>query len=82
MILVDLEAASMGRTYPVQQDEQETIASLMEEITEMICQKEHCSLTGDPERMCLCCKETQVILDREATLKEYGITNGMNLILL
>ncbi len=32
--------------------------------------------------MCLCCKETQVILDREATLKEYGITNGMNLILL
>ncbi len=42
MILVDLEAASMGRTYNFQLDEQVKIATLMEEITEMICQKEHC----------------------------------------
>lgn len=82
MILVDLEVPSMGRIYNFKLDEQVIIAVLLEEIVEMIRQKERCELVGDMERICLCCVDDKRILSREGTLEQYGVINGKRLMLL
>ena len=82
MILVEIEVPSLGRDYQFSLDESSRVDLLLEEITEMICQKEHCTVQGSKEGLCLCSKNTGKILGRTGTLAEQGISGADRLILL
>ncbi|MBP3593865.1 MAG: hypothetical protein J6J44_05005 [Lachnospiraceae bacterium] len=82
MILVDVFVPSMNNNYEFQLDENTKLDVLIEEITEIICQKEHCSLHGDRKKLCLCQYFGESLLDRGTTLAGNGIADGARLILV
>ncbi len=82
MILVDIYVPSVGNTYDFQVDETAKVQTLVEEIAEMVGQKEHCSIVGDLESLMLCTYQTKQILPKNITLSEANITTGQRLLLL
>ena len=82
MIMADVYVPSIGRQYEFSLDERARIDHLIPEIAEVICQKENCSLGGDPEEFMLCLMNTRQILDRDKCLGSYGIGNGYSLLLV
>ena len=82
MILVDVFVPSMNNNYEFQLDENVKLDIVIEELTEIICQKEHCSLHGDRKKLCLCQYFGDSLLSRETTLAENGIEDGTRLILV
>lgn len=82
MILVDVFVPSVDNVYDFQLDEDVKIGLLVEEIGEMICQKEHCRLEGRIEKLLLCSMDNRTILPKETTLAECGIKTGGKLMLL
>ena len=54
MILVDIYVPSIGNTYDFQLDEEVPVGNVIEEISEMIGQKEHCRIVGDMTKLMLC----------------------------
>lgn len=82
MIMADVYVPSIGRQYEFSLDEQAQIDHLIPEIAEVICQKENCTLGGDPGELMLCLMNTRQILDRDKCLGSYGIGNGFSLLLV
>lgn len=82
MILVDIYVPSVGNVYDFQLDEEEKISTIIEEIGELIGQKEHCQIVGDMGELMLCSREDKQILSKNLTLAASGIKNGNSLILL
>lgn len=82
MILVDIYVPSVGNVYDFQLDEEEKIGAIVEEIGELIGQKEHCQIVGDMGELMLCSREDKQILSKNMTLAASGIQNGSSLILL
>ena len=82
MILVDIVVPSVEQTYDFSVDENAQIALVIEEIAEMICQKEHCTIRGNKEELILCRYEGQTVLNKNNTLRECGIATGTRLLLL
>lgn len=82
MIMVDVMVPSVGRQYNFSLEENEPVFMLIAEMTELICQKESCRLTGAMEGLVLCSREIKQILSPEATLHQNGITGGSQLILV
>ncbi|MDO5131593.1 MAG: EsaB/YukD family protein [Eubacteriales bacterium] len=82
MIMADVYVPSIGRQYDFSLDEQATIAHLIPEIAEVICQKENCTLGGDQEELMLCLMDRRLILDRKKSLSSYRIGNGSSLLLV
>lgn len=82
MILVDVYVPSVDNTYDFQLDEDATVATLVEEIGELIGQKEHCRIAGNIENLMLCLREDKKILPKNLTLKACGVQTGNSLILV
>lgn len=82
MILVDIYVPAVGNVYDFQLEETEKAGTIIEEIAELIGQKEHCRIVGDVRNLMLCLKEKNEILPRELTLAEMGIRTGNSLILV
>lgn len=82
MILVDIHVPALGNVYDFQLDEDEKIGAIVEEIGELIGQKEHSRIVGDMGKLMLCSGEHKKILSRNLTLSEEHIQNGSSLILL
>lgn len=82
MILVDIYVPAVGNVYDFQLDEEEKIGAIVEEIGELIGQKEHCQIVGDIGELRLCSREDKRILSKNLTLAASGIHNGNSLILL
>lgn len=82
MILVDIYVPAVEQIYDFSLDEHCKIGSLLEEIQEMVCQKEHCEGTEDISRLSLCSKEQRRMLNHDSTLAENGIHNGSMLIMV
>jgi len=82
MILVDVYVPSVDNTYDFQLDEEAVINTLVEEIGELIGQKEHCQITGNMENLMLCSRVEKKILPKNMTLKACGIQTGHSLILV
>lgn len=82
MILVDVTVPSVEKTYDFNLDENAQITLVLEEIVEMICQKEHCNLIGDKENLLLCRYDGQVVLNKQMSLSECGIVDGNKLLLV
>ena len=81
MILVDIYVPAVGNIYDFQLDEEEKISMIVEEIGELIGQKEHCQIIGDIGELMLCSKKDKKILSKSLTLSGSGIKNGDSLIL-
>lgn len=82
MILVDVYVPSVGQTYNFSLNEQASIQSLLDEITEMIAQKEQTVMNGDAVQLMLWDKLTGSRLEPSGTLSQYGIKGGADLILV
>lgn len=82
MILVDVYVPALGNTYDFKLDEEEKIGIIIEEISELVGQKEHSGIVGEIDDLMLCLREDQKILPRNMTLNEAGVLNGSSLILL
>lgn len=82
MILVDIYVPAVGNVYDFQLDEDEKISAIVEEIGELIGQKEHCRIVGDISGLMLCSSENKRILPKNLSLSESGIQNGSSLFLV
>lgn len=82
MILVDIYVPAVGNTYDFQLDEDEKISTIIEEIGELIGQKEHSQVVGNVNELMLCSRENSVILKKNLSLAKQGIRTGSSLILV
>ena len=82
MILVDIFIPSVDKTYDFQLDENVPVAVVIDEISEMIEEKEKTALQGDAGQLRLCDPAGERELDKERTLSESRITTGSRLILV
>lgn len=82
MVLVDVYVPSVEKTYDFQLNETIAVDTLIEEISEMIGQKEHSEIKGDVSELVLCNMSTREVLNKNMTLAEQGIITGNSLILV
>lgn len=82
MILVDVFVPGIDKNYDFQLNETTIISAVLEEIGEMIGQKEHLDIVGNIDDLQLCDKKRQVLLPKNKTLAECGIMTGKSLILV
>ena len=82
MILVDIYVPGANQTYDFNLDENVKIELLLEEIRGMICQKEHCTLSGSIKEMLLVSQNQKKVLNSNLTLSHYKIVQGDRLMLV
>lgn len=82
MIMVEIFIPLLDKRYDFQLDEHTQILFLLEDISEMICQKEQCEMKGDWRELLLCQRATGRKLPPESTLAECGIKIGDSLMLV
>ncbi|MBE5881922.1 MAG: glutamyl-tRNA amidotransferase [Lachnospiraceae bacterium] len=82
MILVDIFVPSVDKTYDFQLNENAPIHTVIEEISEMIGQKERSGVVGDVNKLQLCDRERRYVLEKVKTLADYDISTGKSLILI
>ena len=82
MINVDVYVPALDRIYNFNLDEESAIYVLVEEIAELICQKEHSSLDGEKERFVMGSVDQGINFDSGDSLREYSVKNGEKLILV
>lgn len=82
MIMVDIYVPAVDKDYDFQLDPNVKIATIIEEISEMIAHKEHSEIVGKTEELLLCNRGQNQILPNESTLGACGISNGSNLLLI
>ena len=82
MILVDVYVPVINHTYNFRLDENAMVMNIIEEITEMISQKEQSNIQGDYNDLMLCYVKDQVILEKELSLYNNRIQTGSTLMLI
>ncbi len=82
MILVDIYVPAVDKTYDFQLNENVRVETVIEELSEMVGQKERSVLKGRVSEMILCDKKSERVLNRDDSLSNAGITNGGSLILV
>jgi len=81
MIEVDIMVTALNKKYDFILDESATVANIIEEVIEMVCQHEQRS-AEDPEGFDLCCPDGKIICDPKASLADYSIEDGALLLLI
>lgn len=82
MVLVDVIVPSVNKVYDFQLSENAQISTVIEEICEMISQKERVSIAGNVTDLLLCDKDTNCILENNKTLAECNVATGHSLIFI
>lgn len=82
MILIDVYVPSVSEHYAFRVEEKVKISLVIDEMAELICQKEHCHFSGDRNELLLCLYKDNAIMNRENTLYDYGVTDGDRVILV
>lgn len=82
MVTVDIYVPVLDKTYDFKLDEDALIKVLIEEMVEMVGQKEQSKIEGNINTAMLVIPESRTILSRSTTLKEMGIHTGDKLILV
>lgn len=81
MIIVNVRVPAMEKIYNFSLEERAKVRDLIEEITELISQKESVPFQGDLEEMILCSVENGEQCGKDCCLSDYGIVDGTELIL-
>lgn len=79
---IELEVPMLDCRIEMQINEQLELRALLEEIIELICQREHCVLQGDPAQLMLAHRDGKQILSLDQKPVPAGIRNGDRLILI
>ncbi len=82
MILVDVYVPVMDEIYDFYLDENVEAGILIEQMAEMICQKEQCPLKGESGKLSLWRPDAQYKLSRGDTLKKARVEAGDSLLLV
>lgn len=82
MITVDIYVPSVNHVYDFQLDEDTQVGNIIDEISELIEQKEHCTLAGNRAELALCLRKNSLILPADMTLDECGVRTGNSMILV
>lgn len=82
MILVDIYVLAVGSRYDFQLDENVPVCTVIEEVSELIGQKEHCHIAGDISKLMLCSEKSHQILYGSYSLEECDILTGDSLFLV
>ncbi len=82
MIVVEVVVPSLGRQYDFDLEETLPVGSLIQEMTAVICQREHCTLEETDPPLGLYGRAQARRLDPELSLQESGVVNGQRLILI
>lgn len=82
MIMVDVYVPVYEKTYDMEVDEKVSIGLILEEMANVVCQKEMGKINGKADELCLCSYKEQKILSPERCLRDYGIQTGSKLLLL
>lgn len=82
MVLVDICIVSIDKTYDFNLDEDTPIGVLIEEIGEMVSQKEKIMLEGKSEAFYLCSKKDRRILPKNLTLRKCQVRTGDYLLIV
>ena len=82
MMMVDIYVPGVDQTYDFNVDENAKISLLLEELVGMICQKEHCTLSGSIKEMLLVSQNQKKVLNSDLTLSHYKIVQGDRLMLV
>ena len=82
MVIVDVNVPALEKVYNLSLEEKAKIDDLIEEIVELVLQKEHLDFKGDHHELVLCAVESGVQMKRDKTLNDYGIVGGAELILV
>ncbi len=82
MINVDVYVPALDRIYNFNLDEESKISVLIEEISELICKKEHSSLDGMKDRFIMGSIDEKASFNSGYSLREYSVKSGEKLILV
>ncbi len=82
MVMVEIYIPLLDKRYDFRLDEHTQILYLLEDISEIICQKEQCSMGGDWRSLFLCDMATRRRLPFASTLSECGVKIGDSLLLV
>ena len=82
MILVDIYVPSVDKEYNFSLNETVSVKTIIEEISEMIGQKEQTELKGAIQDLCLCDRGRELPLPGDKSLEDCGIETGASLILV
>lgn len=82
MILVDIFVTSLDKSYDFQLNENVKIETIIEEISEMVCQKERMKVVGNASGLMLCDMHAHMVLEKDKTLSESGVSTGNKLMLI
>ena len=82
MIIVNIKVPALEKEYNFSVDETAPVADLIEEIAELIVQKEGVQFSGNLNEMVLCSRDPGFQCARESSLNDYGIYGGAELILV
>lgn len=82
MIIVDVYVPVVNKNYDFSINEKSKISFVIEEISEIIAQKEGCSTIKNPESFLLCNSSDHTIFNPEKTVSSYSIGNGARLMLV
>ncbi|MBR1629548.1 MAG: glutamyl-tRNA amidotransferase [Lachnospiraceae bacterium] len=82
MVLVDIFVPSVNQSYDFQLNETIPVGTVIEEIAEMVGQKEHCEIVGNVGELVLCDMSTSAVLNNDRSLQDEGVFTGKRLILV
>lgn len=82
MVLLDIFVPALDRRYDMSVDETAKVSMIIEEMANVICQKEQCTLEGPLEEMCLADCDKRIFFMPDRCLDVYGVKNGDKLILV
>lgn len=82
MIIVNIRVPALEKVYNFSLEEEAKIKDLIEEVVELIAQKERVRFGGDLQEMVLCSVENGEQCDKNRSLSDYGIVGGAELILV
>lgn len=81
MIYVDVFLPVIDKTYDFTLDENAAIGVLIEEVAEIITQKEQCKFDGKIKELIFCTEDMGNVMAKNKTLIEYGIHTGSRIIM-
>ncbi|MBQ5561601.1 MAG: hypothetical protein IIT46_17745 [Lachnospiraceae bacterium] len=81
MIYVDIVVPVLDKVYDFTLEENAPVSVLVEEIAEIIAQKEQCEMCGIADNIMLVSMETSEILPQNKTLNECGVHTGSRILL-
>lgn len=82
MIIVDVEFVAIDRCYDFKLDDTVSISKIIDDMCEIISQKEGYESVKDPRKLILCNRSKGQILSQSATLQSYGVASGDLLMLV